>query len=312
MLCRVIPIEHELSLPESERLKYDDHTQAISKVKMTTLRKGFWIFVAAIFFCVIIAPVKADWYLTDNHKMHNPQLPDPNGWDVANYNNINDGMRPLPLADDWLCTETCYVTDIHIWGSWNGDRKGEIESFDVEIRSDYPAIGHPGELLWRHTFSGSEIKECYWGNGSQGWWKFIHQDYYSPGINWQGYDHNDTWQYNLHIDNSTKAFIQQKGTTYWLAITPHVSSSGYEFGWKTSKNLWGDDFAVGWPCQYPKVSIRWWSISQIPRTPSYSLAFVIDGPPLAPEVPLLTPTGLIALVSLLSAVAAVAIVRKRR
>jgi hypothetical protein len=49
----------------------------------------------------------ADWEPSDGHKMHFPQMPDPVGWDV----NFHD----FYLADDWRCSETGPVTDIHFW-----------------------------------------------------------------------------------------------------------------------------------------------------------------------------------------------------
>jgi hypothetical protein len=52
-----------------------------------------------------------------DHKMHFPQLPDPTGWDV----------KAGCLEDDWECSETGYVTDIHFWGSWHGDMVEDIE-----------------------------------------------------------------------------------------------------------------------------------------------------------------------------------------
>ncbi|MGC9444562.1 MAG: hypothetical protein ACP5E9_06505 [Candidatus Methanospirareceae archaeon] len=180
-------------------------------------------------------------------------------------------------------------------------------------------FSHPGERLWQHTFSGSEIHEVYWGNGSQGWW----ESYSTPDeqlVVATPNDHNDTYQYNLHIDPA-KAFIQQEGTTYWLAIAPHVNSSEYKFGWKTSWNVHLDEFVAQTLFEltgpWPAWEGMWYSYMYARPTTgaNESLAFVIDGPPQAPApapVPLLTPTGLIALVGLLSAIAAVVIVRKRR
>lgn len=64
-----------------------------------------------ILLCVLAlaAPALADWEPGDGHKMHFPQLPDPDGWDVR--------ASALCMADDWLCTETGTVDDIHWWGS---------------------------------------------------------------------------------------------------------------------------------------------------------------------------------------------------
>jgi hypothetical protein len=270
----------------------------------TKIRTVF--FVVAIFLCLVAAPVKADWDESDSYKMHYPQLPDPDGYDVTNYNGTSG--EPLPLADDWLCTETGRVTDIHIWGSWQNDSKGEIESFNVSIWSDDPGtnFSHPDELLWQHTFFKSEFNERYWGNGSQGWMSF--SSYPDRSIVTVDHNHNDTWQYNLHIDPAM-AFKQEEGTTYWLALSRQVNSSEYEFGWKTSLNEWRDRYVAYTPYEYPSPAREGMWLAFLGNE---SLSFVIDGSSQAPKVPALTPIGLIALVSLLSAIAAVAIVRKRR
>ena len=52
------------------------------------------------------------------------QLPDlsPTGMDVdATWHPETPEPPPLILADDFLCTETGFITDIHIWGSWIND-----------------------------------------------------------------------------------------------------------------------------------------------------------------------------------------------
>jgi len=43
--------------------------------------------------------------------MHYPQLPDTDGWDV-------DATMPITVVDDWTCSETGWVKDIHFWGGW--------------------------------------------------------------------------------------------------------------------------------------------------------------------------------------------------
>ncbi len=64
-------------------------------------------------------PGQCGWQSGDPHKMHFPQLPDVEGWDVdVTYANI--------LADDWKCSETGPVEDIHFWYSWLGDKIGII------------------------------------------------------------------------------------------------------------------------------------------------------------------------------------------
>jgi len=86
---------------------------------------------------LLVAPTWADWDPGDGHKMHFPQMPDPNGWDV-NMTYQPDVEPFRILADDWMCSETGPVTDIHFWGSWEDDFVGIIEWIDVGIWSDIP------------------------------------------------------------------------------------------------------------------------------------------------------------------------------
>ena len=58
--------------------------------------------LVGIFVCTLLIAATnialADWSPNDGHKMHFPQIPDIDGWDVA----FNDWW----LADDWKCQET--------------------------------------------------------------------------------------------------------------------------------------------------------------------------------------------------------------
>ena len=60
-------------------------------------------------------PVLADWDVGDGHKMHFPQLPDPDGWDVC--------LCCQWITDDFTCSENGFITYIHFWNSWNEDDK---------------------------------------------------------------------------------------------------------------------------------------------------------------------------------------------
>lgn len=75
---------------------------------------------------------ECSWNPGDPHKMHFPQLPDEAGWDV-------NATEPVVLADDFLCTETGWIKDIHFWGSWKHGIEGEILYFLLSFHSDIPA-----------------------------------------------------------------------------------------------------------------------------------------------------------------------------
>jgi len=164
----------------------------------------------------------ADWDPEDGYKMHFPQLPDPNGWDVNAQNE---------LADDWQCSETGYVKDIHFWGSWEDDIIGTINSFNIAIYANNPGPpSTPHVLLWeREIFNGEWIERGPY-DGDQG--------FYWPEDNYYDWNnHDEYYQYNIFLDGPW--FLQEEGNIYWLAITANVQSGTW--GWKSSNNHWNDD-----------------------------------------------------------------------
>jgi hypothetical protein len=188
------------------------------------------IFTAAGIACLLAAPTLADWNVGDTHKMHFPQLPDPNGWDVK-------AAYPKVLADDWKCSETGPVTDVHFWGSWYNDDVGPIRWIQVSIHSDIPdpdgtgpEFSKPGDLLWLRVFYPEEVTVRPWETGQQGWYDT------NLGI-WEYPNHYQTYQYN--IVDIPDPFIQEQGTIYWLDIS--VECQYGEWGWKTSLDHWNDD-----------------------------------------------------------------------
>ena len=94
------------------------------------------------------------------------QAPDltPNGMDIA----LGWPQDPLRiLADDFLCSQTGYVTDVHLWGSWKFDEVGEITRIELSFHSDDPVgpvggdpdnlFSKPDVMLWQYEFSADEI-----------------------------------------------------------------------------------------------------------------------------------------------------------
>jgi len=213
---------------------------------------------------VLASLLMSDWDPGDGYKMHFPQEPDPNGWDVAVWCDY------ISLADDWQCTETGPVEDIHIWISWEGDVIGDVSAIGISIYSDMPAPGQygysqPDEYLWGNYFwsTGYTVRGPYYGD--QGWFDPVQNQANRP-------DHQQYFQIN--IENIADPFIQTEGTIYWL----DVCINPYGVGWKTTQNPWNDT-AVYWNNDL----LRW---SQIivpdPYNEPLDLAFVIGGEPPTP------------------------------
>jgi hypothetical protein len=198
----------------------------------------------------------------DDHKMHFPQLPDPNGWDVV-------GTNPgAGLADDWMCSESGYITDIHFWGSWCDDLAGDIAVFQVGIYSNIPAppFSKPGELLWVAFISDFETVGP--GYGDQGC--------FDPFSNWwEQSNHQMYFRYDLA--DIPEPFYQESGTVYWLAIQAIIDGDGYPapplWGWKTSLNHWEDNATWG----TPTFPVEWAPMADPVSAEPLDLAFVIAG-----------------------------------
>ena len=197
------------------------------------------LIVCIMAFAMLGGVAKADWQPSDGHKMHFPQLPNPEGWDVsATGNNVQ--FPPLVLADDWMCSETGWVKDIHFWGSWKGDDIGEIISFHLSIHADIPAdqspygYSMPGPILWAADLFQGDWIEAGPFPGPQGW--------YDPYIDFFEFpDHGMYFQYNVFIPEPFW-FPQEAGTIYWLDISAIVADPEFtQWGWKTSIEHWNDD-----------------------------------------------------------------------
>jgi hypothetical protein len=167
--------------------------------------------------------------------MHHPQLPDETGWAVyANF--------PFTLADDWQCTETGPVKDIHFWGGWKQGNEGTVLSFWLRIYEDISAAGSPtgysmpGALLWEKQCFAYEVSPMNPAT-MEGWY------WPEPGL-WEWDDHQQYYQYDICFDEPDW-FYQESGTIYWLNISADVDDPAFEWGWKSTQDHWNDDAVWG-------------------------------------------------------------------
>ncbi len=203
------------------------------------------VLAAVLLFAVVGPPLQAaagtapcDWQPGDPHKMHWPQLPD------LSFTGIDISLSQGTLADDFKCTATGPITDIHIWGSFRDDKlpndgPGAL-TLELSIYSDVPAQANawsrPGTLLWQRTFKPGEYAVALVHEGPEDWYDPTGNQYL-PG------NHKQAFQYNFCID--ADPFTQKEGTIYWLAVRDIRTSanSNYNFGWKTTspRYRWNDD-----------------------------------------------------------------------
>ncbi|AQQ72269.1 hypothetical protein SMSP2_02651 [Limihaloglobus sulfuriphilus] len=213
-----------------------------------------------------------------NHKMHSAQTPDEFGIDV--------GFEGSILADDWQCSETGNVDDIHFWISWHDDQVVEIDRISVNIYSDIPAdqssTGYsvPGDVEWSRDFDSGEFNLLRLDDTGL-------KDWLTPSnnINEDSFiaDNHVTWD-QVNITDIQNPFPQEKGTIYWLGleILEDIGSPDYEpiltAGWKETTENWNDD-SVWWDSS----NLEWVElinpIIPDPSANSIDLAFVITPEP---------------------------------
>lgn len=234
----------------------------------------------------VVLPMRADWPTPGGDPAKWVQPPDPNGWDV-NF------TYPKVLADDFLCTLTGPITDIHFWFSSFRDQPFVITNIHVSFHADIPAsptggYSRPGALLWQRDFGtvaggigAVAVTITNWGSGQQGW--------YDPNTWFFEYpNHFTIWQAN--IVGIPDPFFQQEGNIYWLDIS--VMTQDGLLGWKTSYQHFNDDAVWG---DFPEP---FWQELRDPVTQqSLDLAFVLTTVP-EPGTVLLVAFGCVGLLAL--------------
>jgi hypothetical protein len=233
---------------------------------MEATRKRFIAISLMTVISMFVSVAMADWDEGDAFKMHYPQLPKQGGLDVE--------FSASTLADDWQCSQSGYVSDIHFWISWMENLVQPIQFVNVKIYSDIPAsqnpLGYsmPGQELWSRQFLPHEIVIRDMPDDLQDW--------FDPSQSWPGnYGENDhdKWQ-QINLENFSDPFYQQKDTIYWLAIDFGTQPF---IGWKESGSDHFNDDAVWWD----QSNERWIELRHPDPQLNYSLdlAFVITPEP---------------------------------
>ena len=120
--------------------------------------------LSILMICFFTTVALADWDPGDPFKMHFPQLPNPDGWDID--------LTKDAIQDDFMCSWSGPINDVHFWVSWEGDRTGgltNISWIDIGFLPDVPAdpldplsFSHPGASLygnplWAQRFITGEL-----------------------------------------------------------------------------------------------------------------------------------------------------------
>jgi len=214
----------------------------------------------------------ADWAPEDGHKMHWPQLPDlsPNGIDI-------NATSPYVMADDFRCSKSGKITDVHIWGSWLNDIRDTNAVFVLSIHSDIPTneiqtFSMPGTSLWFKVFAPGMYVTTNYAVGIEEGWMDPPNMYIPPPAD------TECVQYNFFIDPG-EAFTQVSGTVYWLDV--QCLTAGELFGWKTCEPEWRWNDDATWTTGEEPNLTGWTNLvypsGHLLEGETLDMAFVITG-----------------------------------
>jgi hypothetical protein len=194
----------------------------------------------------------------------------------------NDSSGYVTLcADDFIFTEQQTVRDVHWIGNYNPAEDGDFD-WEIIFYNDNGTGNQPGSVITSFYFLNAETHETY--------------------IETLG-DHN-WYDYSVNLPAPVELAANTK---YWISIQgigsrpPQSYWAQYNGTIMLHEALFKSEFY-----SYPD----WTNISSTFAPVPVNMCFQLTNG--KAEVPALTPTGLLALVSLLSAITAVTIVRKRR
>ncbi|MBN1551520.1 hypothetical protein JW979_08625 [bacterium] len=170
--------------------------------------------------------------------VYNPGSPFPDcfwGW-----NEISQFEGYQIVADDWLCTDSRPVTDIHWWGSYYGwmdivPPPVKPLLFHVGIWTDVPAgsgnpFSHPGVMIWETVAPIESVNETAVGC-----------DFFPE------HPMDTCFEYVFDIPQDFWFYQPPQPTVFWLSISaiyPTPDPPEYPWGWKTRPLFYNDNAVV--------------------------------------------------------------------
>ena len=162
-------------------------------------------------------------------------------WDSSVLPSGGQGDGPWWLADDWVCTNSGEISDIHLWGSWQNDlaAPGTI-TFELYVLNDVPVnaanpYSHPGtNILWHQTFPPGTYNESIWSANAQ-------EHFFDPGNSETLGSDSVVWYYCFNPTNLVQYGSTNNPQMYWLAAFADLpAGTPFVFGWKSTTNVQHD------------------------------------------------------------------------
>jgi hypothetical protein len=148
---------------------------------------------------------------------------------------------PWWLADDFVCTNSGPITDIHLWGSWQYDSPlSNSITFQLYVFDNVPTnsgnlFSHPGtNVLWHQTFTPNNYAERVWTTNAV-------ESFLDPGQPQILGPDTVVWYYCFYPTNLYQCGSNTAPITYWLAAFAELPRCVTNvFGWKTTTSVQHD------------------------------------------------------------------------
>lgn len=162
-------------------------------------------------------------------------------WDSSVIPSGGQGDGPWWLADDFVCTNSGEISDIHLWGSWQNDKAlPNTITFQLYVLNDVPKgpnspYSHPGtNVLWHETFPPGTYSESVWTSNAT-------ETFYDVGVNEPLGPDSVVWYYCFNPTNLAQYGSITNPQIYWLAAFAQLPAGiANTFGWKTTTNVQND------------------------------------------------------------------------
>lgn len=168
----------------------------------------------------------------DQPPFYDPDLKAYYGWDEKSIR----GDTQI-VADDFPCTDSRPITDIHWWGSYPGWLESTPPSdapsaFQIGIWTDVPAgvteWSHPGVMIWQYYVSRADANETF------------------DGFDWyDGLIQDSCFKYDINLPMDQWFYQETGNNVYWVSIAAiYDTIHHFSWGWKTRPKQFNDNAVI--------------------------------------------------------------------
>jgi hypothetical protein len=174
---------------------------------------------------LLLSPIGALGDQPPDHPIKWSQLPNmlPPATDWSSTIDVFGGTIATTVGDDFQCTQTGYIDDVHWWGSYLGTVQAPCY-FDIGLWTYVVEdFSQPGVPINTVRVNLGQYQQAYYGSAGE---EDVYQYYINLADGWEG-----------------ERLWQEEGNLYFLTIQAGylVACPNPNWGWHEAITQWGDD-----------------------------------------------------------------------